>query len=387
MSNQNNLLAYPIIDELIYRSKIDPRQLNLMLKSIDESILRAIIRGTYINEKFSRLSLGVSAAYKSLEAHNQIYNQYPRSINIPSGEYGGACYATAFSDTSGGRQDKTAGLVTLNWDNNKKSSKIPVYNGKVNPSVSIYIDDNLREKDDPVYNILDNDGSTFWVEETTPGEHTLELRLPPSISKKFNYINIIPFPIFGIDITDITYYDLRTTAQSIYPSKDSPFYNRSGPITLHLSPREYNNTIKITFNVKEGVNTMGFTSIDISSIDYNDNSTTIIIPFENVPQVDHNGDPISTINPYDIDLDFYIDGAIESDYSSFISEISIVDREDSSNDVISLKKIRGPQTIGSSYINISQPSGNNALYLKMVINEVRLTTPAIRGAILNWREV
>lgn len=387
MADKDKLIAYPLIEELIYRGNIESKQLNSMLKSIEESVLRALIRGTKLSEKINRLSLGVNSAYRALETHNQIYNSYPQLINLPSGEYGGVAYSTAFETATGGRQHKAGGIVTMNWEDRKKTSKIPVYDGVVNTSVSMSLDSSSRATGDPIYNCLDGDNSTFWVESASTGIHTIELELPPSISKKFNYLEIVPFPVFGTEIIDVTYQDLQSVEHTIYPHLDNPFYNKSGPLVFHLAPKEWNNTLKIRMEVKDGVGTIGLTKIDVSSIDYLNTSATIIMPFENIPQVDHNELPITRINPYSIDLDFYVDGVIEEDYNSFITEIALVDREDSSNEILRLKKTRGKQLIGASSINVSQVSGDNALYLKMVINEARLTTPVIRGAKLEWREV
>jgi hypothetical protein len=392
MADKDKLIAYPMIEELDYRGNIDSKQLNSMLKSIEESVLRAILRGTELQEKINRLSLGVNSAYRSLESHNQIYNQYPKVIDLPEGEYGGVSFATAFESILGtGRQYKAAGIATMNWEDKRKLSKIPVYDGKVNPSVTIYVDGILRQPDDPVYNIIDGDPSNFWVEATTSGVHTLELNLPPSISKKFNYLEIIPFPIFGIDITNIQYSDLQSVSHSIYPTKDNPFYNKSGPLVLHLSPREFNNTITITFSVKSGVNTMGFSLIDIANIDYLDNSSTLIIPCENIPQpskFDHNGNPFTGIDISEVFLDFYVDGVIDDKYDSFISEISLMNRQDGSGSFnIKLQKTRKPQLISAPPADLVQSSGDNALFLKFVINEVNLTSPVIRGASIRWREI
>lgn len=387
MADKDKLLAYPMLEELVYRNNIDSKQLNSMLNSIDESVLRALLRGTQLSEKMTRLNLGVSAAYKALESQNNMFNSYPTLLNIPSGEYGGMAFANAFSDVIGGRQHKAGGIATMNWETRKKTSKIPIYDGIVNPAVTMYLDSNIRQPNDPIYNCLDGDNSTFWVETAVSGVHSIELRLPPSISKKFNYIEVVPFPIFGIDITDIQYQDLQSVVHSIFPTQDNPFYNPSGPLVFHLSPKEWNNTLIINCKVKEGIDTIGFSKIDVASIDYLDTAATIILPLENIPQVDHNGVSITRINPVSIDLDFYIDGTVEEDYDSFISEVALMDREDGSNEVLRLKKSRGPQLIETTSINVNQVSGDNALFLKMVINENRLTSPVIRGASLEWREI
>ena len=393
-NNLNQLLAYPIISDIEYRSNISSKDLNLMFKSIEESILRSLIKGAETESKIKMLNLASNSAYTALSIQNQIYNDYPKPQTFPSGEYGGVAFCSAFGEISGVRQDSVGGIVTMNWNNNRKLSKIPIYNGVVSPNVQIYVDNELRPVGDPVYSILDGDKSTFWVEQTSSGEHTLELVLPPSTQKTFNYIEIYPFPIFGIEITKIEYYDLQSIKQTIYPSTDTNFYNKYGPLLLHLFPREYNNTIKITFNVIDGVNTMGFTSIDICSIDYLDTSNTVYLKFENIPEKDYLGNTLTTIRPISINLDFYIDGVIKKDgneYDSYISEIKLVTSPDISDGSINIKRIRDEQTLNISNLSsltVSQIDGSpNTCYLKVVMNEVNLTTPVIRGAKLTYREV
>lgn len=387
----NNLLAYPIINELEYRSNINSKELNLMLKSIEESILRAIMRSAELENQLTSLNLASNAAYLALSRSNQIYNYYPKDASIPIGEYGGVCFATAFGDISGVRQDKLAGILTLDWNQNKKLSKIPIYNGVISPSVQIYVDGALRIIDDPVYKIIDTNKSTFWIESASAGEHTLELVLPPSSKKTFNYIEVIPFPIFGMEITKIEYYDFQSVLQTIYPSQDNPFYNNSGPLILHLAPREFNNSIKLTFNVLSGIDVMGFSSIDIASIDYLNNTNTSYLKFEGVPPLDHNGNILSEIMPISIDLDFYSDGVIDNNYNSFISEISLVTSPvDNPTSYLVVNKKRGYQVINTSNsaFNVVQDGSEpNTLYLKVVMNEVNFTTPVIRGAKLNYREI
>ena len=384
MANKDNLLAYPIVEELAYRANIDAKQLNTMLRSIEESVLRSVLRGNQISDLVSRLAIGVDSSYRALDRQNQIYNTYPKPIDLPSGEYGGVMYATAFGSVEGGRQDSIAGIVTMPWADNKKTSKIPIYDGTPSPAISIYVDDELRNQDDPVYNIIDDDQSTFWCEATTSGTHTIELRLPPSISKTFNYFEVIPFPVFGMNITDIEYYDNQSTPHSIYPTMDNPFYNSGGPLVFHLAPKEFNNTIKITFEVPSGINAMGFSKIDVSSIDYNNNTSTVYLKFENVPIVDHNGLNISNISPRSVDLDFFIDGVLDENYNSFISEVSLVGSPGGAS-LLTLQRKRGSQItpIDGIFINGSP----NELWLKIVMNEVSLTSPMIRGAKLNYREV
>ena len=365
-NNSDQLLAYPIIEELEYRSTIDSKQLNEMLRSLEESVLRSLLRGTKLSEDLNRLNLAVTSSYIALES--QLANKYP-----PPDRRGLAvAFCSAFGDvdlTQGGRQNSTAGIVTMPWNDNKKISKISIYDGVVSPNIQIYVDGTLRPQSDPVYNILDKDNSTFWIEQTTPGVHTLELVLPNSINKTFNYLEVVPFPLFGINISGIEYSDTQSRLKSIFPNTEYPFYNQSGPLVFHLTPREFNNTIKITFTVNDNINAMGFSSIDICNIDYLNNSSTIYFKFENLPT------DIVTIYPVQIELDFYADGILDNNYDQFITKVALVKNQTNPYE-LPLTKVKD-QFIPTTTFELDN---SEELYLKVVMNEVGMTTPVFRGA-------
>jgi hypothetical protein len=384
MIQTDQLLAYPIIKEIGYRENINSNELNEMLRSLEESVLRSIIRSTELNEKINMLNLAVTSAYTALGKSSQVYSSYPTTSDITSStSFVGVAYATSFGDVSGVRQDKIGGITTLDWNSNKKLSKVPIYNGIVSSNVKIYVDDVLRPTEDSVYNLVDLDRSTFWIESTTAGEHSIEIVMPPSTSKTFNYIEIIPFPIFGIEIKRIEYKDLQNKSQIIYPTQENTFYSNAGPLIFHTTPREYNNSIKIIFNVLDGINVMGFSIIDICTIEYFNNINTIYLKFENIPDYDLYGNSVTEIDLVSIDIDFYVDGVINDVYDNAIREFSIVP------DIISdfkvmLSRKKGYQTISTSTITLGEVAGKKTLYLKCVINGINNTTPVIRGAKLNY---
>jgi len=383
-NNADQLIAYPIIKELEYRSKMSSVELNEMLRSLEESTLRALLRGTKLSERINMLNLAVNSAYIALDKSKQSYTSYPTTNDvISSTSFVGTAYATGFGEINGVRQNKTAGIVTMDWNENKKLSKIPVYEGVVSPNIKIYIDNILRPSDDPVYSIIDGNNSTFWVESTTIGQHTLEIVLPPSIQKTFNYLELIPFPIFGIDIKQIQYSDPYNKSQVIYPANSNSFYSPGGPLVFHLQPREFNNSIKIVFDVLEGIGAMGFVKIDICSIDYLNNSNTVYLKFENIAEQDTYGNKVTEITPVSIDIDYYIDGQLESSHDNFITDISLVS-EIGSGTTIGLSRTKGLQIIPPTSIVLGTAGGENSLYLKFIINEIGLTTPVIRGAKLNY---
>lgn len=382
--NEEQLIAAPITETLPYRGKIDTFKLNEIIRSLEESVLRAVIRGSKLQEKINMMNLAINSSYISFAKSNQIYTSYPTTSDISSStSYVGVAFATAFGDIDGVKQDKSAGIVTLDWSENNKLSKIPIYEGVVSPNIKIYIDNILRSNEDSVYNILDKDLTNFWIESATSGEHSIELVLPPSLSNTFNYIEILPFPIFGIEITSIQYTDLIGNNKIIYPISENSFYSNGGPLVFHLSPREYNNSIKINFNVVDGINVMGFSLIDICSIDYQNNTNTVYLKFENIPQFDTQGNEVTDITLVSIDTDFYVDGVLNTSYDNFITELSIVPSIGSS-DTVGLKRVRGYQTIPETTITLGDTGTEKTLYLKVVMNEVNTTTPVLRGAKINF---
>lgn len=378
MATKKRLLAYPIIDELEYRQNISSYQLNEMLKSIEQSVLRAIIRSTELSTKIDALNLGIINSYNALFGHEKSYEKYPN--------YANTTFATAFnSEVSGGRQNQNAGVITLDWDDYNKQSKIPIKDGVLSSNVTILVDDKVRSEGDDVYNVLDSDPTTFWIEEADTGEHTIEIQLPPSLSKRFNFLSLVPFPVFGIEITKIEYADVQSVWQVIFDSdktsdtyKPYRFYNATGPMDFHLNPKEYNNTIKVTYNLREGVTAMGFSNIDIALIDYHNTATTIIMPFENLP------DPgVSTvITPDTLSLDFYIDGAVTANYNKFFEKNGggIYLTNDDGTTLGNIAPITKSQSQTWPSIDIS-----NGLWLKVVMNEVDMTTPVFRGCKLEYQ--
>lgn len=378
MSRQK-LLAYPYIEELKYREKIDPHQLNLMLRSIEESTLRAILRGSELTELHNKLSLGVVSSYNALASHVGTLFSYDA---VPSGN----AFATAYDDvvtTNGGNQDRVAGIVTLDWTKNRKYSKIPRYDSDadniadtVSPNVNIYIDGTLRTIEDDSYNMLNRRNESFWIEQVASGVHTVQIDLPPSLNKTFNYIELSPFPMFGNEITKVEYQDERSQWQTIYSTSSTEylFYNSSGPLVLHQSPKNTNGTFRITLEVNDSIGVMGFSNFDVGLIDYKDEVQTVYMKFMNMP-------PRSVTTTYTLlssQVDFYIHDAVK--YDKFVTEMAITNATDGTGDKITINKINNSTyTFGSQTIDLDPTED---LYLKVVMREVDNTSPVFRGCYL-----
>lgn len=379
---RQDLLAYPYIQELVYREKIDPHQMNLMLRSIEESVLRAILRGAELTNDHRKLNLGVETAYTALAKHVGTLFSYSA---IP----GGTAFATAYDTVvvnDGGRQDKVAGLVTLDWDPQRKYSKIPRYDSDndgiadtVAPSVTILVNGEPRDIEDDVYNCLNRRNDSFWVEQAATGSGNIEFQLPPSLNKNFNYIEVAPFPVFGVDITKIEYQDPRSIWNTIYEDNvdDYVFYNKAGPMVMHLAPKETNGTFRIHYDVLDGVNAQGFTNIDVGYVDYKDEVQTVYMKFENfIPATVNDTEYILQTSK----LDFYINDNV--DIRKFITEVSIVNSTDGTGDKVPINTINtDTYTFGNGSIRMDV--GEN-LYLKIVMKENGITSPVFRGCQLTY---
>lgn len=364
MSDPKKLIAFPLIDELQYRSNIDESQLNRMFKSIEESALRAILRGNQIQDLYNQLNLAIETSNKAIaESISRI------SYSVNSG-FGGTIFATGFEgivlkDDNQVNHDRVAGLITMPYAKNKMFTKISRYDSDgdgiadtVAPTVKIYFDDELRSFENGIYNILNRRNDSFWIEQVAAGTHTIEIELPASLNKKFNYVEIIPLPIFSFKITNIQYYDVRGEAHSLPVSSS---INQNWPHILHVSPKEFNNRIKITVDVPTNNPVVGFTNIDIALIDYMDVSQTFYMPFSNVPTASVD---------MQILLDFDIDRQ-QVNYKNFITDIRLVSDTDDT-----LLTVLEP-TVAEQIENNVTLSGS--LYLKITMKEVDLTTPVIRG--------
>jgi hypothetical protein len=375
MSKQQ-LLAYPYIEELGYRNKIDTYKMNLMLRSIEESVLRSILRGSESSDTLNDLKLGVETSYNAIQSKTASIIGYSM---IPVG----TLFATSFDEVTGGRQDLVAGVTTLEWDINRRFTKIPRYDSdndgiadQVAPSVAILVDGTPRHTDNKVYNALNRNNKSFWVEAAT-GEHEIEIQLPPTLNKNFNYIELIPFPMFGMEILHVTYQDSFSTEQTIFDSTDTQyaFYDSSGPLIMHLAPKETNGTFKIRVNATHGA--LGFSSIDIGMIDYKDELQTVYMKFMNVPS--RAGATTYTLN--DLSLDFYINEAVVFD--DYIKEVSITNGTSAGDDKVTVTGGLSHTAYSFNGQTITLDTNQN-MYLKIVIREHNTTTPVIRGAKLTY---
>ena len=379
MSRQQ-LLAYPHIEEIIYRSKIDPYKINLMLRSIDESVLRCLLRGSESQDLHKDLRLGVNASYLGLAS------QASQFLMLQSLQ-AGVAVASSFDNVNtlnGGKVDSVGGVTTLSWDTKRHVTKIPRYDtdndgiaDHVSPAVVMIVDNEVRTPDNKAYNCLNRSNRSFWIEEAAAGDHTIEIQLPPSINKAFNYIELAPFPAFGMKIKRIEYQDIYSNWQTLFHNEDKQykFYNDSGPLVMHFSPKETNGTFKITVTALSGVDVIGFSSIDIARIDYEDRSQTVYLRFNNLKGP-------KTVNLSSINVDFYIDHETLN-YGDFITELALTNIADPLTETKVMISKATHETYYFSGDSLTLGSGEH-MHFKVIMKENNMTTPVIRGCKLTY---
>lgn len=372
----NNLKAFPQTEELEYRQKIDSKQLNTIINSLEESILRAVLRGNDFSSYLSKLQLAIVKS-------NLAFNNRPNTdvtIHPTSSVYTG--YASAYDTgvvASGLAKDLICGQITLNYTEDTKFCKTPRdSDGKATSSVTILVDDVIRDYTDNCYDCLNKSGDSFWIEEVSDTtQKTIEFQYPASADSRFNYIRINPFPVYGFEINSIKYQDMNGGWNEL------PFKNNTNePITIHCAPKEYNGNIKLTITPIDNILAIGFSLIDVAFIDYeNENSIYLRIPIDNTTT-------FSKLNLqsfrlyYDMDIDESIN------ISEYISGMKLVYKLNN-NYLDLISAIEGFNNTYSSGIisNIVTELNKKAVYLKLSLKEYNRTTPIIRGAKITYKKV
>lgn len=404
MNIQNKGLAvFPYIEEFNYSEQLSSEKLNKQFASLQESVLRALIRSQEINSSLNILESAVTAQSTSITS---LYNklQYTNLTNTNN------IYITSFSNhiqsNNNVSYDTAYGYTTLKIDG--QFSKIPrseKYDNKISPNVTITLNGEIKPYDSSIYRILDNSLNTLWFEQLSEndlnekGEVELEIQLPPALTKRFNYIRIDPFPLFGFDIVDIQFQDLYSEYQSIKenlygthkPLGDSGIM--ATPAKFYISPREYNGSIKI---IAKPYTTryFGFSNIDIGFTDFNNTSQNFVLQFDGFKATPRP----KSIKITDVLIDYYFDS------SDIISAESLI----KSKNIISAKLVIGmydPNTNVLTNTNAVQPipliinnksitinknitlNANEGIYLDVTFTEFNMTTPVIRGAKLTYKDI
>jgi len=303
-NSKKTLSVYPDIKELQYADNIDSVDLNKMFRSIEESSLRALIRSRELTSERDRIQLGVLKSFQSLNTRYASLSY----MNDP-----GYAIASSYSRPAVDANvlyDTAYGNVTLPIVGSY--SKIPrgeKYDGKVSPQVQVYFGPYggslvEQEYDSEIFDALDGTNTSFWIQEVTPlTAYTIRIDLPPTLTKRFNYIEIHPFPIYGFNITGVRYVDnfsvVRDVTKEIYGL--NPLQNNKGEtIKLYLSPKDSNGTILIDVLSSE-LGVVGFSNIDVKFLDFENTSQIGYMVFDSLDG--------SQVELTDILVDYYFDNA------------------------------------------------------------------------------
>ncbi len=308
INRRKTLSVYPDIKELEYSSKLDTSTLNGQLRSIEESALRALLRSREITSELDRIELGliksyqaISSKYGALEFEN-VDQAYASAYSVANDK-------TSAADLL---YDTSYGLVTLNPIGSY--SKIPrgeKYDGKVSPQVTMYLDGNVIEQDSEAYDALDGTNKYFWIEEVAPkSTHEIRIDLPPSLTKRFNYIELFPFPLYGMIVNKLEYEDFRGVrwdiTKDIYGSFNplaTENTNTGESIKLYTSPKEFNGSIFVTVTATS-IGAVGFSNIDVKMNDFDNTTKSGFIRFDSFGVMSK---PAS-LTLSSVSLDYYFDG-------------------------------------------------------------------------------
>ncbi len=385
INNKKSLAVYPYIKEIGYSDPISSELLNKQFQSLKESVLRALIRTQEVNTSLSTYETAVNAQALTI-------GNYYKTLAYQEGDN---AYITAHDQNytyPNLYQDRAYGYLTMGLVS--EYSKIPRnenYNGKVSPSVKVFINNIEQEFDSDPYRALDNSLKTVWFNKYDADSTVkFEIQLPPSLTKRFNYIQLDPFPIFGFNITDVQYQDFYGNYNSITEhmfGTDDPFLNNKGfPTKLYVSPKEFNGTI-IIYGQTDSTGYFGFSNIDVGFQDFNNTTAEGYFKFK---QFERNLNTTREITVNNIVLDYYFDAPNAKELLNGVNPVLearlIVGTEvdgvvTPTNEGI-LLKLSSENTIALN-TNITLQA-NQLLYLKLRFTEHNMTTPVFRGAKLNY---
>lgn len=386
INRKKTLSVYPEITEIEYGSSIESADLNKQLKSIEESALRAILRGRELSSEMSRIQLGVLKSYLAMGKFIGAL-EYKNDSKLYATTYDVKTNRTASSDIL---YDTAYGYTTLNPIGSY--TKIPrgeKYDGKVSPQVAVELQGVEVEPNAEIYDALDGTHKSFWLENVgTPDLRSIDIYVPPSLTKRFNYIEVHPFPLYGPKIESIQYMPfnnaiLEDVTKGIYGG--NPLSNNRGEsVKLYLSPKEFNGRIRINVTPDDD-QYIGFSNIDVKFLDFDNTSKDGFLIFNGFGQ-----DNDYTINIEKVDIDWYFDGPesmVLSDSTPIKMWISVGTIADNvfTNDIrypIDLADIR--TLTMNEQVTVER---DQELVLEFQLKEHNVTTPVIRGAKITYTEV
>ena len=386
---KQTLSVYPYLDEIGYSDPISSEKLNKQLESLQESTLRTLIRTQEINNSLSLFEAAVSAQATALGSY---YNNLQFNTEI------GKAFISAFdtfinSNNSNISLDKLYGYITLQTlGHYSKIPKMEGYDGKVSPQVKILINGTEQPYDSAAYKALDASTKTLWFEQFTPNsEVVFEIQLPPSLTKRFNYIQVDPFPVFGFELKTIQYQNFygewKNVTEHFFGTYDPMKNNRAFPTKLYLEPRDFNGSIRIIGQTLDN-GFFGFSNIDIGFMDFNDTSQVDF--FEITDFRNTSGGPKSYSLTY-ADVLYYFDSTsaeqLISGNTVITAELivsSVINGVLQDSSVYTKLDLSTGSTIDLKQFNITIEN-NQSLYFRYTMKEFNMTTPVFRGVKVEYK--
>jgi len=389
INKKQTLTIFPYIEEIGYSDPISSEKLNKQFQSLKESVLRSIIRSQEINTSLTTMEAAVNAQALCL-------GNYYNNLRYQQDD---TAYITAFDNILQSNPlvnyDTAYGYVTL--DPVSQYSKIPRnegYDGKVSPNVTILINGVAQPADSAPYRSLDNSLNTLYF-DTLPANSDVdfEIQLPPSLTKRFNYIQVNPFPVFGYNINDIQYQDFygayHSVTKTVYGTNNPMFNNKAMPTKLYVSPTDFNGTIRIKART-DSTGYFGFSNIDIGFADFNNTTQVAILPFKEFLSNKNN---LMRINVSTAIIDYYFDSpnakALLEGLTPVFEATMFVGQ--SINGIVTKTGDSFKLNVGS---NTSIPVNKqfimnigDLMFLELKFTEHNMTTPVFRGAKFNYTVV
>lgn len=350
---KRNLRVKPITKILDYGSNIDTDELNDILTSLDESVLRAIVSEKDIKSEINKVKDAVIASQTNLgNKINSIQTNQEKGTTT--------------------NED----WITLDYT---PISKIPrgknynTENSNVSEQAEISLDgtpftDNVSD----IYSILDGNKGTFWSKDISDDdEHELEILLPPTLNNNFNYIEINPYPLYSLDIISVIYQDLHGDEQTVYNNETSHYSFDGLKYKIFLKERKKTNGVfKIKYKRKnDKIRIIGFSSIDIANNIY-ENTKEDELSFNDTT---NNTDGEITYTLTKLKVNVFNNKEEPIEIGIFKNDDTVVQNFTEYNNELDLND------------NVTLAS-NKSLKLKYKLKSNNGTTPVIKGAKLEYTQ-
>lgn len=375
--------------EKSFRGAIESDDLNNNLKDIYNDLAEAYRREQYINNRLREYASDLSYQCQMLAVR---LSNASAALIAASGSYaaagGNVLYWSAYSNdgvsSNSSRHDLSIGEVTLPWS--RSYTKIPLVlneygDYEVDSSVKINYCNDYYTKPDDLWDLVDNNPETNWVKSyplaDSPGQITLRIELPSSTNPAMNSIYISPYPDGGPRVDSLRY--LNTAGAWVAVPGFTDVTNRK---RFHFTPIDYGNQIDLTMvpvalKDSNGVGCMvfGIQDIDVSLIEYVDNSEFVVMLNAAA------GTTITNITY--VNLSYTISPAItnESSISSSDRPVLLQIYEDAGLTTQVYSNI----IYNHSYTgSIGMTTPGSTIWAKVTLRKINSTTPVVTGLTIKY---